>query len=376
VQVKDLSAKLTIDIECLNKDLARQLDPSVYVLIENQQYASSFEEARKSIDLKNGGVKQQRSVNTASKEVKSKVNEGLKDIEETYVEVAATVADTKPVEQMMEDITAFIQKKSGRDIRPYFSDEAWTQYEKVVANGKPIIARTPEYKFIKHDTITICQSIPLKLSFSGNRTFVEDVVFRVDNKSHKIESVAYKLSAKTEQEIMSMSWDDAARLTLIAFLEDYRTAYCLKNIDYIDKVFADDAYIIVGRVLQKSTVKFSDSAHYLFDTTNVSYSKQTKEQYVSNLRKSFKSKEFVNIRFEECNVAKGYYAKDGIYAVQVKQMYFSNNYADEGILTLAIDMREDTHPLVRVRVWQAERDVTYNAEEMIERTVSVNGGLN
>lgn len=376
VQVKDLSAKLTIDIECLNKDLARQLDPSVYVLIENQQYASSFEEARKSIDLKSGGVKQQRSVNTASKEVKSKVNEGLKDIEETYVEVAATVADTKPVEQMMEDITAFIQKKSGRDIRPYFSDEAWTQYEKVVANGKPIIARTPEYKFIKHDTITICQSIPLKLSFSGNRTFVEDVVFRVDNKSHKIESVAYKLSAKTEQEIMSMSWDDAARLTLIAFLEDYRTAYCLKNIDYIDKVFADDAYIIVGRVLQKSTVKFSDSAHYLFDTTNVSYSKQTKEQYVSNLRKSFKSKEFVNIRFEECNVAKGYYAKDGIYAVQVKQMYFSNNYADEGILTLAIDMREDTHPLVRVRVWQAERDVTYNAEEMIERTVSVNGGLN
>lgn len=376
VQVKDLTAKLTIDIECLNKDLARQLDPSVYVLIENQQYASSFEEARKSIDLKNGGVKQQRSVNTASKEVKSKVNEGLKDIEETYVEVAATVADTKPVEQMMEDITAFIQKKSGRDIRPYFSDEAWTQYEKVVANGKPIIARTPEYKFIKHDTITICQSIPLKLSFSGNRTFVEDVVFRVDNKSHKIESVAYKLSAKTEQEIMSMSWDDAARLTLIAFLEDYRTAYCLKNIDYIDKVFADDAYIIVGRVLQKSTVKFSDSAHYLFDTTNVSYSKQTKEQYVSNLRKSFKSKEFVNIRFEECNVAKGYYAKDGIYAVQVKQMYFSNNYADEGILTLAIDMREDTHPLVRVRVWQAERDVTYNAEEMIERTVSVNGGLN
>lgn len=376
VQVKDLAAKLTIDIECLNKDLARQLDPSVYVLIENQQYASSFEEARKSIDLKSGGVKQQRSVNTASKEVKSKVNEGLKDIEETYVEVAATVADTKPVEQMMEDITAFIQKKSGRDIRPYFSDEAWTQYEKVVANGKPIIARTPEYKFIKHDTITICQSIPLKLSFSGNRTFVEDVVFRVDNKSHKIESVAYKLSAKTEQEIMSMSWDDAARLTLIAFLEDYRTAYCLKNIDYIDKVFADDAYIIVGRVLQKSTVKFSDSAHYLFDTTNVSYSKQTKEQYVSNLRKSFKSKEFVNIRFEECNVAKGYYAKDGIYAVQVKQMYFSNNYADEGILTLAIDMREDTHPLVRVRVWQAERDVTYNAEEMIERTVSVNGGLN
>ncbi|MBO7189892.1 MAG: hypothetical protein J6U93_04940 [Alistipes sp.] len=376
VQIKDVSANLTIDIECLNKDLARQLDPSVFVLIENQMYASSFDEARKSINLNETGVKRQKSVNTLSTSVNSKVNEGLQEIADTYVEVSDAVSNTKMVEQMMNDITAFIQKKSGRDIRPYFSDEAWVQYEKIVTNGKPIIARTPEYKFIKHDTLTICQSIPLKLSFSGNRSFVEDVVFRVDNKSHKIESVAYKLSAKTEQEIMSMSWDDAARLTLIAFLEDYRTAYCLKNIDYINKVFADDAYIIVGRVLQQSTRKFSDSAHYAFNSTNVAYSKQTKQQYVSNLRKSFASKEFVNIRFEECNVAKGYYAKEGIYAVQVKQMYYSNNYADEGILTLAIDMREDTNPLVRVRVWQAERDVAYNAEEMIERTVSVDGSLN
>lgn len=376
VKVKDINSNLTIDIECLNKDLARQLDPSVFVLIENQMYASSLDEARKSIDLKNIGIKQQKSVNTLSKSINSKVNEGLKEISDTYVEVSDAVADTKPMEQMMDHITAYIEKKSGPDIRDYFSDEAWVQYERIVASGKPIIARTPEYKFIKHDTLTICQSIPLKLTFSGNRSFVEDVVFRVDNKSHKVESVAYKLSAKTEQEIMSMSWDDAARLTLISFLEDYRTAYCLKNIDYINKVFADDAYIIVGRVLQQSHRKFSDSANYSFNTSNVAYSKQTKQQYVSNLRKSFASKEFVNIRFEECNVAKGYYAKEGIYAVQVKQMYFSNNYADEGILTLAIDMREDTNPLVRVRVWQAERDVSYNAEEMIERTVSVDGSLN
>ena len=57
-------------------------------------------------------------------------------------------------------------------------------------------------------------------------------------------------------------------------------------------------------------------------------------------------------------------------------MYYSNNYADEGILTLAIDMREDIHPLVRVRVWQAERDVKYNAEAMIEQTISVEGSIN
>ena len=90
---------------------------------------------------------------------------------------------------------------------------------------------------------------------------------------------------------------------------------------------------------------------------------------------SFASKEFINLRFEECTVAKGYYAKEGIYAVQVRQLYYSNNYADDGILTLAIDMRTEKKPLVRVRIWQQERDVEYNAEEMIERTISVDNGL-
>lgn len=375
VQVKDISSKLSIDIDCLNKNLARQLDPTIFVLLENDMYTVALDEAHKSIDLQNGGPKPQRKVNTAS--VDSKLNQQVKSIAETYVEIVDKVDSPKPFNKIMESITSSIQKKDPSTIREHFSDGAWQQYQRIVATGNPVIARTPEYKFIKHDTLTICQSIPLKLKFSGNRSFIEDVVFRIDNKSMKIESVAYRLSLKTEQEIMAMSWDDAARLTLINFLEDYRTAYCLMNIDYIDNVFADDAYIIVGRVLKRSNRKFSDSANYKFDSQEeVEYSHQTKDEYIYNLRKSFKSKEFVNIRFEDCNVAKGSDAKEGIYAVQVKQMYYSNNYADEGILTLAIDMREDIHPLVRVRVWQAERDVKYNAEAMIEQTISVEGSIN
>jgi hypothetical protein len=39
-------------------------------------------------------------------------------------------------------------------------------------------------------------------------------------------------------------------------------------------------------------------------------------------------------------------------------------------------MRESTNPLVRVRVWQDERDVSYDAEKMIEITVAVSNSLN
>ena len=237
-----------------------------------------------------------------------------------------------------------------------------------------MLARDPEYKFIKHDSLVICRSLPLKLKFSGNRSFVEDVVFRVNEKTLKVESVAYKLGIKTEQTILGMEWEDAARLTLLIFLEDYRSAYCLKDLPYIEKVFADDAYIVVGRVLKPSTKKFADAVTANQGERTV-YEKKSKAQYIADLRRSFTSKEFVNIRFEECNVAKGFYAKEGIYAVQVRQLYYSNNYADDGILTLAIDMRQDTNPLVRVRVWQQERDVNYKAEDMINETVQTGNSI-
>ena len=185
-----------------------------------------------------------------------------------------------------------------------------------------------------------------------------------------------KLGTQTEKQIMAKEWDERDRLTLITFLEDYRTAYCLRDMTYIKKVFSDDAYIIVGKVLQPSKKKYGDKTELINTDGKAVYTQYSKKEYLENLQRSFTSKEFVNIRFEECDVEKGYNTKEGIYAVQVRQLYYSNNYADDGILTLAIDMRREANPLVRVRVWQQKRDLTYTAEQMIVRTVSTGSDIN
>ena len=376
IQVANLEPEINIELDCLSEDLARQLEPTVGRLIEAKNLPQSYiPEGQKRVKTQTEEVKPQKKLDTTAPNVKSEVAVKLAEAQSSHVEVKDKVEAERPFSKILDEIASVISNLSTKSIRQHFTDEAWDQYQRIVANGKPIIARTPEYKFIAHDSLTICQSLPLKLTFSGNRSFVEDVVFRINNNTLKIESVAYKLSAKTEQAIMAMAWDDKARLTLLTFLEDYRSAYCLKDIEYIQKVFADDAYIVTGRVWKPSDKKFSDRVDALGDTLT-EYKVKTKAQYMTDLHKSFKSKEFINLRFEECNVAKGYYAKEGIYAVQVNQLYYSNNYADNGILTLAIDMRKEANPLVRVRIWQEARDVTYNAEQMIERTISVEGGLN
>ena len=369
IAMKQLPTEIQVDIDCFDRDLARQMDPMVFELLSNvTPLEGSSKTVRTDITGKPKAPKKPVEVESA---VQTKLTENVK----SYVEVKQGVGDTTPYTNIMTAIVGSIKGLSTGDISHHFTPSAWNHYQKIVASGSPTLARDPEYKFIKHDTLVFCRALPLKLKFKGERSFIEDVVFRVNEKTHKIESVAYKLSATTEKTILGMDWEDAARLTLLTFLEDYRTAYCLKDLGYINKVFADDAYIVVGRVLKPSTKKFNDSVSGVLGERTV-YVQKSKRQYIANLQKSFASKEFVNIRFEECNTAKGYGAKEGIYAVQVRQLYFSNNYADEGILTLAIDMRQDTNPLVRVRVWQQERDVAYDAEKMIDETVSTSGSVN
>lgn len=371
VSMKKLPDNFNINIDCNMIDLARQLDPTVAVLLPT---APVFDGSVKSIETTPKGVKPRETFDSTSSKIASAVTESLAKSESSYAAVEAPI-QTETYTKIMTDVVSSFSKLSNIDTRQHFTDDAWEDYQKIVLEGNPTIARTPEWKFMKLDTLVLCRAIPLKLKFSGNKSFIEDVVFRINANTNKVESVAYKLSAKTEKEIMEKQWEERDRLTLITFLEDYRTAYCLRDMSYIKKVFSDDAYIIVGKVLQQSKKKYDDKTELINTDGKAVYTRLSKKEYLTNLQKSFASKEFVNIRFEECDVEKGYNAKAGIYAVQVRQLYYSNNYADDGILTLAIDMRKEANPLVRVRVWQQQRDVDYTAEQMIERTVSTDSGI-
>ena len=371
VTMKKLPESFTVTIDCTMADLARQIEPTVAVLIPRM---AAFKEAVKKVVTQPKGIKVRDEFDSNSEKVVSKVTESLKQERSDYAAVSE-VDQSAPYREILTDIVSSFSSLSAVNIRPHFTDNGWKEYQKIVAEGNPTLARTPNWTFVELDSLVICREMPLKLKFSGNKSFVEDVVFRINRNTKKVESLAYKLATSTEKHIMAKDWNEHDRLTLITFLEDYRTAYCLRDMNYISKVFSDDAYIIVGKVLQQSPKKYGDKTELIDQDGKVVYTQYSKNEYLKNLQKSFLSKEFVNIRFEECNVCKGNNAKEGIYAVQVRQLYFSNNYADDGILTLAIDMRKQADPLVRVRVWQQQRDVTYTAEQMIERTVSTEGSI-
>ena len=379
ISVKRVDSTLAIEIDCTHTQLARQLDPNVHVLLQNPAFQSIYKGCRKEIAMQPKGVKASATVDINSEKVVSAVKNSREAQLRTYAPIKEQVAtaETQIYAKILSDVTASFSKLSSPEsIRKHFTDKAWREYQDIVVSGNPRLVGSPSYKFLKHDSLVICRSIPLKLKFKGNYSFNENVVFRFGSASKKIVSVAYQLDNDIDSAILEKQWDDAARLTLLIFLEDYRTAYCLRDIEYINKVFSDDAYIIVGKVLEKSKKRFDDNPYDMpgMDEKRVKYIKLSKGQYIKNLRQSFTSKEFVNIRFSEFDTDRGYGGKEGIYAVQMRQRYYSNNYADDGVLTLAIDMKSTDNPLVRVRIWHEQRLEGYSAESMINK-VSVSGSL-
>jgi hypothetical protein len=148
------------------------------------------------------------------------------------------------------------------------------------------------------------------------------------------------------------------RMVIATFLENYKTAFALKRLDYIQSIFDDDAIIIVGHVVKKAARK-GDGTQYM-DNELVKYTRHDKQSYLASLEKSFKSNQFINIRFTDNDVKKMGVGAD-TYGIQIHQDYYSSTYSDTGYLFLMVDLNDIDQPCIKVRTWQPKRDPNINS---------------
>lgn len=280
-----------------------------------------------------------------------------------------TPLDEIPYREIMRLVETAIRQKDYESVLPLFTPDGYDMFNKLVAYGKASIIAVPQYSFIQFGNDVICRSIPMQFRFRNNKVFVEDVTFRFD-KDGRIDSIAFTLPDSIEALLFDAGfvWNNDSRLLMMEFMENYQTAYSLKRLDYIESVFADDALIIVGKVLKTGAARRMDTP--LFNDPQVQLARYSKTEYIRHLRSSFASKEYINIGFEDIDIAK--MTKGGeIYAIHIKQYYHSNNYADTGYLTLLVDLRDSTKPMIHVRVWNPKKDPNFTALTFLQNGASL-----
>ena len=272
---------------------------------------------------------------------------------------AVQVAQPKPFLKDIEQVVNAIKQKNYESVKDLFTDGGYEMFDKLVHYGNASLIGDPNLQFYKLGERTICRSVPMKFTFKNNkRSFVEDVTFTF-NKDEKIESVAFGLDKTARDDIFQREtpWSEDVRMQLATFLENYKTAFALKRLDYIKSIFDDDAIIIVGHVTKHANKK-GENQQYI-DNDMVKYTRQDKTTYLKNLEKSFGSNEFINIRFTDNDIKKMGKGED-TFGILIHQDYYSSNYGDTGYLFLMVDMNDMNAPIIKVRTWQPNRDSKWN----------------
>ena len=144
------------------------------------------------------------------------------------------------------------------------------------------------------------------------------------------------------------------RQMILDYVEQFRTAYNTKDLNFLNQIFSDDALIITGTVI---TVKHAEG----FSSQKIRYNKQNKEQYLKNLRGVFARNAYIKVDFDEIEVMR-HPVNPNFYGVTLKQWWTTGRkrgeggvgYHDEGYVFLLWDFSNENAPQIHVRTWQPE----------------------
>jgi len=197
------------------------------------------------------------------------------------------------------------------------------------------------------------RNIPLMMKPTGEREFGEDeyqeAVISFD-KQGNIESFYLSISMNLYMNVIKSNLEltDLRRRQLILdYVEQFRTAYNQKDINFLNQVFSEDALIITGKVI---TTKHAEG----FTSQKIQYNKQSKEQYIKNLRGVFQRNSYIKVTFDDIEVMR-HPVNANYYGVTLLQGWTSGKYHDDGYLFLLWDFTNESAPQIHVRTWQPDK---------------------
>ena len=299
-----------------------------------------------------------------SSEAKKEFEKSVKTESAANLETLSKVENEKELAGIMSKVINAIKAKDYDSVSDCFSEDGLEMYKKLLNYGQARLLGDPQFSFYTMGKRVVCRSIPMAFSFKNNRRkFVEDVTFTFDE-NKKIECVAFGLGSQAKTDIFNKgvgAWSDYAKMVIATFLENYKTAFALKRLDYLESVFDDNATIITGHIIKKAPKVAMEGESFINSNNKlIKYTRQTKSEYMRKLKMCFQSNQFINIRFADNDVVK-MGAGGETYGIQIKQDYYSTNYGDHGYLFLMVDFNDPDNPSIKVRTWQPDRNPNINS---------------
>ena len=225
----------------------------------------------------------------------------------------------------------------------------------------PLVRRPKENRFE-------FRGVMMHLENELGRLYTKEGFFVLD-KSGKIVDFKFGLDVHQSVELLERKEfisNLEHRYFILDFLDDFRNAYTRKDINFLEEVFSENALIIVGRVVERSSNNdVADQVLGQFESEEVELIVRDKAEYLSSLKDVFNRNEKIEVKFDSISIYT-HGTVDNIYGVQLVQDWkASGGYSDQGYIFLMIDLRNLDKPMIHVRTWQPLEETS------IERRIGI-----
>lgn len=156
------------------------------------------------------------------------------------------------------------------------------------------------------------------------------------------------------------------RMQILHYVEQFRTAYCQKDLKFMQTIFSSDALIITGRKVVRKSPEFGLKA--IFE-----YTRQSKSEYLASLSRIFTTAKYLNVRFSDITIERNG-SKPNFYGVTCTQEWNSGRwngfqYSDLGRVFMLWDFTDEEHPVIHVRTWQNTEDNNWFTTHDFQSTI-------
>lgn len=180
------------------------------------------------------------------------------------------------------------------------------------------------------------------------------------NKDGLIEDIRFSMEKRHYDDLVregELLRDYVERQQIIQTIELYRTAYNRRDLEYIKRIFSDEAIIIVGHMIESRPELPSQEGRLqssMLGQERIEFIHKSKGEYIDALQRVFKNNDFLRVEFDSLRVVRDL-QDEALYGISLKQQWQSSTYSDTGYVFLLMDFIDEDKPLIHVRSWQPDR---------------------
>lgn len=230
--------------------------------------------------------------------------------------------------------------------RSMFTDDGFQQYLKFMEITKATFNSVNKHRLVDFGESVYCVRIPVELHPNDTITLQRKITLAL-NRERKVTGVQMALDSAVCMDIVSnMMIGKEHKLAIINFLEFYQTAYTLRQMDYIDDLFSDNAVMLVGSKMQAE----GDLNLNQIAINSFYYRKYAVTDYLDLLQKAFGSFGWVDISLSEIIIS--ITENKNLYGINFVSDFTSATFGQKSRLFFVLDLKDPHSPKIIYRVWQ------------------------